>query len=194
MPVLDREVEKLRPLAEKVNEDDKPSPFEEIEPWPFFVDGSALLNELVEAILRFCILPDFTVEIVAAWILHAWAHAASDISPILVFSSPEKRCGKTTALSVVAALTPRPLHSVNVSTAVVFRVIEKFRPTLLIDEADTFLAANDELRGILNGGHNRLSVWAWRVSGDDHEPTALNVWCPKAIAMIGKVAVGTTPP
>jgi hypothetical protein len=183
---LDEQVGELRkPISAPVMS--RQVPFEGVEPWPDCVDGAALLTELVNTILRFCVLPDYTPEIVAAWILHAWAHDAADISPILVFSSPEKRCGKTTALSVVAALTPRPLHSVNVSTAVVFRVIEKHRPTLLIDEADTFLAANDELRGILNGGHNRLSAWAWRVTGDNHEPTAFNVWTPKAIAMIGKV-------
>jgi hypothetical protein len=28
-------------------------------------------------------------------------------------------------------------------------------PTLLIDEADTFLKDNDELRGVLNTGHRR---------------------------------------
>lgn len=123
----------------------------------------------------------------AAWVLHAWAHEASDISPVLAFVSPEKRCGKTTALSVIAALTPKPMHAVNISSSVLFRVVEKFAPTVLIDEADTFLAENDELRGILNGGHNRLSAYVWRSVGDDHEPRQFKVWAPKAVAMIGKL-------
>lgn len=123
----------------------------------------------------------------AAWVLHAWAHEASDISPVLAFVSPEKRCGKTTALSVIAALTPKPMHAVNISSSVLFRVVEKFAPTVLIDEADTFLAENDELRGILNGGHNRLSAYVWRSVGDDHEPRQFKVWSPKAVAMIGKL-------
>jgi putative DNA primase/helicase len=183
--VLDEAVEAARPKQEG---EDPSSPFNEVEPWTSAVGGADLLDELRDTILRFCVMPDHSVEIVAVWIAHAWAHDASDISPILVFSSPEKRCGKTTALKVVAALAPRPLHSVNISTSVVFRVVEAHRPTLLIDEADTFLAANDELRGILNGGHDRLSAWVWRSTGDDHEPKAFNVWAPKAIAMIGRGA------
>jgi hypothetical protein len=37
----------------------------------------------------------------------------------------------------------------------VFGVIEKYKLCLLIDEADTFLGVNDELRGILNTGHRQ---------------------------------------
>ena len=60
---------------------------------------------------------------------------------------------------------------------------------MLIDEADTFLAVSDEEhRGVLNGGHNRLSAYVWRSVGDDHEPRAFRVWSPKCIALIGKLA------
>lgn len=79
------------------------------------------------------------------------------------------------------------MHAVNISTAVLFRVVERFAPTVLIDEADTFLEANDELRGVLNGGHNRISAYVWRTVGDDHEPRQFKVWSPKCIAMIGKL-------
>jgi putative DNA primase/helicase len=123
----------------------------------------------------------------AVWVSHAWAHDAADISPILAFVSPEKRCGKTTALSIIGALVPKPMHNVNITTSVLFRVIGIHAPTVLIDEADTYLGDNDELRGILNGGHNRLSAYVWRSVGDDHEPRQFKVWAPKCIAMIGKL-------
>jgi hypothetical protein len=38
------------------------------------------------------------------------------------------------------------------------------RPTLLIDEADTFLQGNDELRGILNSGYTRKTAYVVRVA------------------------------
>src|SRR5213593_2916380 len=38
------------------------------------------------------------------------------------------------------------------------------RPTLLIDEADTFLQGNDELRGILNSGYSRKTAYVVRVA------------------------------
>jgi putative DNA primase/helicase len=52
---------------------------------------------------------------------------------------------------------------------------------VLIDEADTFLGDNDELRGILNGGHNRISAYVWRSVGEDHEPRKFNVWAPNRL-------------
>jgi hypothetical protein len=59
-------------------------------------------------------------------------------------------------------------------------------PTLLIDEADTFLKENDELRGVLNTGH-RKGGQITRTVGDDHEPRQFSTWAPAAIAMIGRL-------
>ena len=59
-------------------------------------------------------------------------------------------------------------------------------PTLLIDEADTFLKENDELRGILNTGHRRGGQ-VTRTVGDDHEPRQFSTWAPAVIAMIGRL-------
>lgn len=182
--VLDALVAEARPAEDGEEGGD---PFETVEPWPDPVDGAALLDALQSTVERFCVLPEHSAPLMAAWVIHAWAHDASDISPVLAFCSPEKRCGKTTALSIIGALAPRTMHAVNISTAVLFRVVEKFAPTMLIDEADTFLEANDELRGVLNGGHNRLSAYVWRTVGDDHEPRRFKVWSPKCIAMIGKL-------
>lgn len=183
---LDQFVQAARP-ADAAAEDAPTDPFDMVEAWPEPVDGADLLHELQQTVERFCVLPEHTAPLMAAWVLHAWAHDASDISPVLAFVSPEKRCGKTTALSVIGALTPKTMHAVNISTSVLFRVIEKFCPTVLIDEADTFLEANDELRGVLNGGHNRLSAYVWRTVGDDFEPRRFRVWAPKCVAMIGKL-------
>jgi putative DNA primase/helicase len=60
------------------------------------------------------------------------------------------------------------------------------RPTLLIDEADTFLSENEELRGILNSGH-RKGGQVIRTVGDDFEVRAFSTHTPVAIAQIGKL-------
>ncbi len=49
----------------------------------------------------------------------------------------------------------RPLPASTISVSAIFRIAEKYAPTLLVDEADTFLKQNEELRGILNSGHTR---------------------------------------
>jgi hypothetical protein len=66
----------------------------------------------------------------------------------------------------------------------VFRTVEMASPTLLIDEADTFLKENEELRGILNSGH-RKGTPIIRTVGEDYEPRQFSTWAPAAIAMIG---------
>jgi len=181
--VLDTLVEAERPTPD----DDPNNPFEEVVACSTTVDGPELVADIKATIERFCVLPEHSATIMAFWVIHAYAHDAADISPILAFVSPEKRCGKTTALSVIGALVPKPMHAINISPAVLFRVIELFGPTVLIDEGDTFVNDNDDLRGILNGGHNRLSAYVWRAHGDDHDPKRFNVWAPKCIAMIGRL-------
>jgi hypothetical protein len=50
--------------------------------------------------------------------------------------TPEKGCGKTTLIDVLACLVWRPLLSANITIAPLFRAVELQQPTLLIDEAD----------------------------------------------------------
>jgi len=144
--------------------------FPEDDPWPDQVDGGHLLDSLCATYDRFVQFSSPEArDATAIWTLFAHAHDAAMISPILAIESPEKRCGKTTLLSTVALLVPRALPVVNCSHSVIFRAIEKYKPTILIDEADTILRDNDDLRGILNGGHNRLTAFVLRnvdVGGD----------------------------
>ncbi len=161
--------------------------FEKPEPWPDAVDGAVLLDAIAATFLKYLALPEHASTALALWVLHAYTIEASFTSPILALTSPVKRCGKTFALILLAALVPRRLSTANVTPAVLFRTIEKYAPTLLIDEADTFIRDNDELRGVLNSGHTRTTATVIRAVGDDHDPRAFSTWCPKAIALIWKL-------
>src|SRR5262249_54463400 len=81
----------------------------------------------------------------------------------------------------------RPLNTSNITSAALFRAVEKWTPTLLVDEADTFIRNSDELRGIINSGHQRSNAFVIRTVGDDHEHKKFCTWGPKAIALIGKL-------
>ncbi|MDQ3349967.1 MAG: DUF3631 domain-containing protein [Acidobacteriota bacterium] len=157
------------------------------EPWADPVDGAALLDALATMFERYAALPAHASRALALWTLHVYAFGAWFTSPCLAITSPVKRCGKTLLLIVLGALVPRRLFASNVTPAVLFRTIEKYGPTLLIDEADTFVRDNDELRGVLNSGHTRTTAVAIRAVGDDHDPRAFSTWCPKAIALIGRL-------
>jgi putative DNA primase/helicase len=157
------------------------------EPWPDPVDGAALLEEIVATLQRFVVLPRAADAAIALWVLHSHLSEVASISPILALVSPEKRCGKTTALTILSALVPRALQASNVSAAALFRTVEKFKPTLLVDEADTFLAEREELRGLLNSGHFRAGARVIRIEGEAREPRIFSTWGPKAIALIGEL-------
>jgi putative DNA primase/helicase len=157
------------------------------EPWPSEVDGALLASELEATFSRYIVLPSGAAVALALWTLHSHAHDAAHVSPILAVTSPEKRCGKTTLLSLLGALTRRPLPVANVTTAALFRATEQWRPALLIDEADTFLKESEDLRGILNSGHTRGAAFVLRVAGDDHEVRRFSTWAPKAVALIGRM-------
>ena len=158
------------------------------EPWPESVDGVALLDALVAAIRRFIVQSDAGTVAVVLYVVLAHVYDSFDLVPMLVFASPVKRCGKTRLLSIVQHLVPKPLLTTNITVAAVFRTISLFAPTLLMDEVDTFIKASDELRGVLNSGHTRVSAYTVRLVGDDHEPRKFRTWCPKIIALIGRLA------
>jgi hypothetical protein len=158
------------------------------EPWPGGVDGAELLDEIRDTFKRFIALPAQAAVALALWVLHTHAIKTAYLSPLLAITSPQKRCGKTTLLEVLACLVRRPLSASNVTAAALFRVIEAREPTLLVDEADTFLAKHEELRGILDSGHTRSSAQVVRTVGDNHEPRIFRTFGAKAIAAIGALS------
>ena len=153
------------------------------------VDGAALLDNIAAIFQRFVALPKHASTALALWTLHTYSISAANHTPILALTSPTKRCGKTTLLSVLGRLVNRALVSSNVTAAVVFRAVEKWTPTLLIDEADSFMRNNEALRGVLNSGHSRGAAFVLRNVnvGDNYEPVRFSTWCAKAIALIGKL-------
>lgn len=165
----------------------RPVLFDDPEPWPEVVNGSVLLNDIATACERFIVFPPHAAEATALWILHACALEAFMISPILAVTSPTKRSGKTLLLEVISYLLVKRLFASNVTPATLFRAVDKYTPSLLIDEADTFLRDNDELRGILNASHRKATAIVIRTVGDEHEPVFFVTWCPKAIALVGKL-------
>ena len=156
------------------------------EPWPLAVDGAELLSELCATLRRFVIMPEGAYEAVALWCLYTHCFDAFDVAPLLLFTSATKRCGKTRAKEIASRLVARPLQVTNITAAALFRGVEKYQPTLLIDEADRFLKDNPELNGIVNGAHTRDSAFVLRCVGDECEPRLFSTWCPKLIAGIGR--------
>jgi putative DNA primase/helicase len=156
-------------------------------PWPEPADGAAVIVALLALVLRYIVMPKSAAVALVLWVLHTYAMDAWENSPILAVLSPTKQCGKTTVITLSEALVYRAFACANVTPAVLFRLIEAERPTLLLDEADTWLLdEHSELRGIVNSGHTKTAAVAPRCVGDNHDVSAFSTWAAKMIAMIGK--------
>jgi DNA polymerase I len=157
-----------------------------IEPWPDQVDGIALLDEISATFQRFVVTVQPEAVIIASlWAVFTHALDAFGIAPFLVFWSPLPECGKTVAQSIVGRLVPKPLEGSSLTQAVVFRTIEKFQPTLLVDEAADLLD-NPELMSLFRASHQRNKAFTFRCDPDTHEPRDYSTWCAKSLCITEK--------
>jgi hypothetical protein len=131
-----------------------PVTFDDIEPWPEAVTGDDLLTELSSTIGTYMIMDKHQRDAAALGAVFAHTHDLRDIAPIFFVVSPTKRCGKSRLERVIRCLVPKPLLSSGLTAAFMARVIEKHRPTVLIDEYDATFRADrgmaENLRGQLN--------------------------------------------
>jgi putative DNA primase/helicase len=166
-------------------------PHWEVEPWHEPVVANELVDEIVARVKRHVVLSDDAALTVALWVAFSWLHDAAVHSPILLVSSPEAECGKSTLLGLVGLLTPRGFVVVELSTAIIYRVIEAWRPTFVVDEADDAFKNNSELRAVVNSGWTR-GAGVPRCHPKTHEPEFFNTFGPKAIGLKGLNLPGTT--
>ncbi|NVN90162.1 MAG: DUF3631 domain-containing protein [Desulfuromonadales bacterium] len=163
-------------------------PFAEVEPWPKPIEPSQLLNDIAATVRRFIVCDREISHAVALWVAMTWFIDVVQVAPLAVITSPEKRCGKSQLLFLLGRLSARAITTSSISPAALYRTIDAWCPTLLIDEADAFMKDNEELRGLLNSGHTRESAYVIRTVGDDFTPTKFNTWGAKALAGIGHLA------
>lgn len=149
--------------------------------------SAVLLNDVQDFIRRFVVVDDHQAVAITLWVAHTHVFDVFGCTPYLAITSPEKRSGKTRLLEVVELLVREPLSTANISDAALFRVIERRKPTLLMDEVDAVFKSREreELRGLLNAGYRRGAV-AHRMGGaSNRELQTFPVFCPKAFAGIG---------
>lgn len=132
------------------------------------------------------------------WIAFCYSIPEFDFAPRLCFWSPEKRCGKSLALEVVSHLLPNPLVTSSISSASLFRILDRDKTkVILIDESDTVFGNRGDkekaeaLRQLLNASFKRgLSVL--RCEGNNFEPKEFHIFAPIALAGIGTNAIPET--
>lgn len=144
-----------------------------------------LLEEIAQFIRRYCDLePD--LEFVAVYyVMFTWLYDAFNEVPYLRVRG-ELGSGKTRFLLVVGSLCYKATFASGASTvSPIFRMLDVFRGTLVLDEAD--FQASDE-RGLivklLNNGHASgfPVLRSESTRNGEYSPTAFHVFGPKLIA------------
>lgn len=162
--------------------------FDEPEPWPEPVEGSALLDALCAVMEKYLVLPSVHALVaVVLWILHTWTWETAEFSPRLIVAGPKPRCGKSRLFEVIGSLVRRALLTSSLTPAVLYRVVQQHAPTVLIDEFDSHSdELREALRSVLNAGQRRGGAVV-KCVGDDHEPRRFLAFSPVAIAGIGRM-------
>lgn len=182
---LDTEVAKRRPhTANGEKLQGTAVLFNEPEPWPAQVDGAATLSAVADTLNEYLHLPDGASDAVALWIASAHCFQSFQHLPRLNVTAATRGCGKTLLLDVIGTMMPRSLRFENMTQAVLFRIIEKEKPSLLIDECDRHLRENNELIGLLNAGFTYGGLVP-RCEGDKNEVRLYRVFAPVALSGIG---------
>lgn len=181
LKTLDEQVKARR--AEAVST--KPMPFIDHEPWNAPVDLGQLLSDIAAAIKTYIVLESEQADAAALWVAQTYVTHVADVSPIAIINAPERACAKTLFQTVLGRMAYRPLFASNASLSAMFRAIDSWGPTLMIDEADTFFRDNADLHGMVNAGYKRGgTVLRAETAGDSFEPKIFPVYGAKSIAGI----------
>ena len=169
----------------------RPIEFTAPAPWPEPVNGAALLVDLAGYFSRHAVLPERANLVLALWSVHCHVFERFPFTPRMLLKSATKGSGKSTVLELLADVVPKAQEAENVSAAFMFRIIEAAKPTMLVDEIDSFLRDNPEIRSILNAGV-KPGATVGRCVGDAQEPRLFGCHAPVALAGIGNSLHGTT--
>ncbi len=161
----------------------------------YISDGAAILNDVYRYLGRFVAYPSEHAHVAhTLWIAHTHFMDIWDSTPRIAFLSPEPGSGKSRALEVTESLVLRPMHSINATSAALFRKVSHADgvPTILYDEIDTIFGPkakeHEDIRAFINAGHRRGAVsYRCVVRGKAVELEEFPAFCPIAVAGLGNL-------
>lgn len=143
-----------------------------------------LIEDIKNFISKYCYMPEFWVNVSAHYALLSWIFERFESIPYLEFlgdkDSGKTRIGKTISECCYNTVKMNGAGSIPV----LFRLIDRYRGTIFIDEADYRNSEFDsELAKIINCGYTKDGA-VWRVDQVDHkyEPRAFGVYGPKILS------------
>jgi hypothetical protein len=181
----------------------------DIEPATYPVEGEELFRKIVAELTSLVVFDKDDTDMPSGAIASAlWIMSTHYYEPFppqgepddpfdhatrLMISAGTIRSGKTRVLETAACLCRRVLRASNLSSAVMFRACERFRPTIMLDEVDQ-ARLHDEANALvqlINDGFEPGGA-AWRVGGEKNERLdRFRVFTPVALCGIGRLPAAT---
>jgi len=154
------------------------------------VDREKLWDEVRRFIYEHVELPDDRLyDVLTAWVFATYTLEFWDTVPYIFFYGPVAS-GKTRGLTALAYLSYRGKLSVSSTPAALFRTIEKFTPTVFLDEAEVYKSEDKtEIIACLNAGYKRDGGVVERYQGDEQsgDVVTFRVFGFKAVAGTAKL-------
>jgi hypothetical protein len=152
-----------------------------LRPSPTWPEGAEVLDQIRETYLRYVFMRLEEAVALALFVSHTYVFDAGDQTPYMCITAPTMRAGKTLVLDVSEAMVYRPMSVSAISPAALYRVVDAFRPTLLLDEQDAG-TMGDRLRRLMNSGYRQSGKVIVVERG---VPCTFRTFCPKVLAGIG---------
>jgi Protein of unknown function (DUF3631) len=181
--ILDQEVaKKRRALGLESGKDDpgqgRAVKILDVLPWPDPVEGNHVAPALAAALKNYVVLSDVAADTIALWVLHTWMVKKFIVSPRLAI--------KTTVLRFLNQVVCRPKRAGSISPPALFRAVEQFQPTILLDETEKYIEHGSDLHALLNEGHCKGGT-VLRVLGDKLELREFSIFGAVAFARNGSL-------
>jgi len=139
-----------------------------------------LMNKIQELV---CFEDKRWYSVISLWCAGTYLFLVFPAFPYLQLTG-EKGSGKTKVQDILECTAFNALKLVDPTPAVLFRMVQPLRPTLLIDEAEGMNSEDARaIKSILNAGYKAGGTVA-RIEGDDHQPHFYEVYSPKSLSSI----------
>ncbi|CAN5191809.1 hypothetical protein BH18ACT12_BH18ACT12_18100 [soil metagenome] len=159
------------------------------------------LDELARLIRRYVVLSDEDCYLLALWVAMTYVYDVWYSIPYVHITAPVEDAGKSRLLLVLSGLVSRPWKlGSGLTSSVLIRRTDEEHPTLLLDEIDSVMRSDKDLRnaltGIINDGYQAdgqywMSVPSGKGDGG-WDYRGFSTFSPKAFAGIGDVLTKAT--
>jgi putative DNA primase/helicase len=162
--------------------------FEKTQPWSDPVDAATLLEECSAKISRYVVCQPHQLTAAVLWTAHTWFydHGIPIHSPMLAATSAEPDSGKSTLVNVVGRACPRLSLNIEITGPTLYRLVDAFKPTIVLDEADDLFVRKSDLKHIINASWTRGSKIPRQVKINGvYQTVFFDPFGPKAISLLG---------